>query len=199
MLNQFALTYLAPVTVCLVALMLSMSLYAYYVNGDLFSTFIFSPSTLSKNKRYFSFLSSALLHGDLLHLGINAFTFYIYGSLLERIVGSGLFLGLILVMQLLINFILFLIYRSSAKFFSLGAGGIIVFALTCSLLLIKWNYRLIFLPFTLYAFVIPILYFAFLYFIIYTRRDNVNHETTLIGVLTGLLFALLIYPLLGHP
>ncbi len=154
--------------------------------------FLFVPKRITKNKEWYRFLTSALIHADFLHLLFNMLTLFFFGPVLEKQTGHLAFAGLYLVAQVASHIPTYLQYRNR-DYASLGASGAVSGVVFGVILYFPWTkvYVLIFpMPAILYA----LLFIAFSHYASKNANDNINHTAHLWGALTGFIYASLIDP-----
>ena len=193
--SAFHLTELAPATLVIIIISVVVSLYAYFGNSNLFELLILHPASIGEKKRWYTFISNGFLHGDIIHLVINMLSLYLFGSKLEFYLGLGRYILIFLVAVILSNLLMYLRYRNDRKFYTLGSSGpIVAFIVLYILLVSSQHLRLLFLPFTVSPILFAVLYLGYSYYLIQSRSDNVHHEATFAGALTGIVFALIVHP-----
>jgi len=74
----------APGTVGILLVTSIVSLLGLYGRPQLIERSLFRPYELVRNSRYYTLVSSGLVHGSLTHLLFNMLTFYFFGPPLER-------------------------------------------------------------------------------------------------------------------
>lgn len=198
------------VTGILIFITVILSIYAEE-NPGFKKKWIFNPYSIHKYNEYQRFLTSGFIHNGYLHLGVNMYVFYSFGSLLEREVfqspevlgASGQWVYPIFYLLAIIaaGIPSYFKHRHKIYYNALGASGGVSAVVFAFVLFFPMNgIGIIFLPdqFALPGFIFAILY---LFYTAYMARqqdkgyqDNIGHDAHLYGALFGILFSILIYP-----
>ena len=121
-------------------------------------------------------LTSAFLHGNLLHLLVNMYSLWIIGSQVETYIGKWKFLVIYLLSAIMGSLFSIVFYANSI---SIGASGAL-FGLMGALLYFGYHYRL-YLSNTLTSQIIPIIALNLLFGFTVPGIDNACHIGGLIG------------------
>jgi membrane associated rhomboid family serine protease len=171
---------------------------AAFSNDALFNRLILWPRRMDKPAEYYRLLTSGFIHADWNHLIFNMFALYVFGGLVEGLIG-GLFIVLYLTGIVIASLPSFLKNRNNGSFRSLGASGGVAAVVFFNIYFDPWNRIFIFfIPIG-----IPSVLFAagyLLYSVIMSRRGRgtINHDAHLWGSLYGLFFAFLVDPSHGR-
>lgn len=185
------------ITYSLSAIILAVSLYAL-IDNRVFDRLILHPASVIHKKEYYRILTSALVHNNFLHLGLNLLMLYVYCSGLEES-DSGLQLTLLLIIvnSLLAGHLMSLIvYRKNIKYSCAGASGIAIGCM-CGYLILHPLKNHVSLPF---MGTIPNIYSAAAYLailLIYNRRFNdgkIDYGVHIGGGLGGSITSILMHP-----
>ena len=129
------------------------------------------------------FVSAVFLHGSLIHLLYNLFALALFGSILEKFIGSKRFLWIFFLSGIFANIIAVNFYSSS-----LGASGAVYGILGCLALLrpgmMVWAFG-----FPMPMFIAAILWVGGAVLGIF-MPSNIGHVAHLSGILVGFLFGL---------
>lgn len=179
----------------LLALICIVSLIGLLAAPQLIRHALFRPYWLVRRSEYLTLILSGFVHADLGHLLFNAITFYSFGPLLERRIGTTTFLELYFAGLLLGNLGTYIWHRTDPQYSCLGASGAILAVMFASIIYFPQQ-RLFIIPIPL---PIPAPLFAIGY-LVYTsysarqQRGNVNHAAHLGGALAGLVFVAFLDP-----
>lgn len=116
------------ITFLLIAIISAVSLYALR-NKNVFHQLVFHPVSVIHKKEYYRIVSSALVHNNLLHLGLNIFLLYVFCTGIEESIprSERFHLFLIIINSLLGgNLLSFIVYRRNVEYSSAGASGIVI-------------------------------------------------------------------------
>ncbi len=163
-------------------------------NKKLFNAFILNPSRIDAHQEYYRFLTSGFIHANYLHLFVNMFTLFFFGSSIESKLGGIHLLAILLLGIIISDFPSYSKHRNNPSYRSLGASGgvsAIVFA-----------YIILDPVSTIFLFFIPVPAFIFgglfLMYSYYQSRnesgDNVNHTAHFYGSVVGIVYTLIVYP-----
>lgn len=190
-----------PVTILLLALNGLVSGYALFVDISIIDRFAFRPQRILKHGEYQRLITAGFVHVGIAHFAFNMITLYFFGPILERILGSGLFLVLYFGSELAAHGLSLVLNRDDPHYSAIGASGAVsgvVFSFC------------LFQPFAMLGvfFVIPMpaILFAVLYVVgsIYAMRQEgepggrmgggIAHEAHIGGAIGGLVLTILLEP-----
>jgi membrane associated rhomboid family serine protease len=143
--------------------------------------------------QWYRFITHGFVHADWMHLIFNMLALYSFGSNVEYIFGSGLYLVFYLTALIASSFGSYWQKRSMGTYRSLGASGATSAIVFSSIIFSPWStIYLYFLP-------VPAILFGVLYIgisIYMSKRnfDNIDHQAHYQGALFGILFTLLFIP-----
>lgn len=112
-----------PATIVILLLTVTVSLLVLYRNPKLIEASVFRPYYVVRNRRYYTFLTSGLVHGDVPHLLFNMLTFYFFGPPLERVIGTVRVVLLYLVSLVMSEARTYIQHRNDPRYAALGASG----------------------------------------------------------------------------
>ena len=185
----------APGTVGILLVTSLISLAGLYARPKLIEKSLFRPYELVRSNRYYTLVSSGLVHGSFSHLLFNMLTFYFFGPPLERVVGTARFVLLYLVGLILSEARTYLQHRNDPRYAALGASGAVSAVLFASIVFFP-RQSIFILPFPvpIPAPVFAIGYLLYSWYLSRHARDQVNHTAHIDGAVTGLLFVAILYP-----
>ena len=155
---------------------------------------IFRPERILVGREYHRLFSSALLHGDWWHFGFNAFALWMFGGLLEAVLGAPLFLG-VYVGSVLGGSLLSLALHRHEDYAALGAsGGVSGTVFAATFFFPDMGVSLLFLPIWAPAWVSALVFIAISFFGTRHRWGNIGHDAHRGGALAGLGIAMLSHP-----
>ncbi len=176
--------------------------FAAFNNQQLMSKLIFNPYAVKNLKQWYRLVSSGFLHADYMHLFINMFVLYSFGTAVEHyyllIFGNAapyLFLTLYITSIFAANTSTFYKQQNNQYYNSLGASGAVSAVLFTSILFDPYAnvyfYGFIKMP----AILMGVAYLGYSYYM--SRRetsDNINHEAHFYGAVYGVLFTIAFKP-----
>lgn len=188
------------ITVIIIFITVFASFYAWN-NPAVQSGWMMNPYSIDKRNQYYRFLTSGFIHADMMHLGFNMFTFFFFGSNIERIFtlyfqGTGkIYFVMLYVLGIVISDIpSFLKNRNNYAYNALGASGGVAAVVFANILFNPLNKICLYGIFCLPGFVIGSLYIVYSATMAKNQGDNINHDAHLYGALFGILFSIAIYP-----
>ncbi len=192
---------LTPVASVIFAFTLITSFYAFS-NPEIYSRFILHPYSIYRDKKkYYTIITSGLIHKDWMHLLFNMITFYYFAFGLERILvaQSGVlghfYFAIIYLLSLILSDIpTILQHKNSSHYYSLGASGAIC-AVLFSFILFQPKMMLgIFMIIPMPAYLFAVLFLGYCVWASKQGQSGINHDAHLFGALSGLLLTILMYP-----
>jgi membrane associated rhomboid family serine protease len=186
----------SPVALFILILTVATSLIAWQYE-ELFQFFALNPWSLVRERRYYAFLTSGLIHADGRHLIFNMLSFYFFALPLERWIGHWQFFALYLASLVLSNLSTVIRNRDNPGYFCVGASGavtavifsFIVYAPTSTIFLF-------FIPMP--ALLFAVLFVGYSYYSARYRQTRVNHAAHLWGAVSGLALTLILDPAAYH-
>lgn len=161
----------------------------------------FNAYQVNHRKQYYRFFTHGLVHADWMHLLVNMFVLWSFGTALQNdfayhlgVNGSFNFLMLYVTAIPLASVYSFYKHKNDPNYNALGASGAVSAVLFASVFFDPWNLLLLFgiVP-------VPGILFAvgYLYYTIKMAQkgtDNIGHDAHLWGAVYGFIFPILIEP-----
>lgn len=162
---------------------------------DLVGRLIFEPQAILAGKEFHRLVTSAFLHADMRHLGLNMITLYLFGSRIESVIGPRNFL-LIYFAAVTGGSLLSLFVHRHHEYRALGASGGVCGMVFAYILLMPGDGILIFpLPFYIPAWLYAIGFMLGSFFgMKENNRGDIGHDAHLGGAIVGMLAAAALYP-----
>ena len=181
-----------PVASIIFLFTLVTSIYAFN-DRQLLANFMFHPYTVSKGSKFYTLITSGLIHADWMHLFFNMFTFYFFAFKLEVMMGHWQF-GLLYFLSLVLSDIPSLIkHKDNYGYNSLGASGAISAVLSSYILYYPLSLiGVMFIPMP--AILFGVLYLAYSWYMAKKGYDNIGHDAHFFGALSGLIFTVIFVP-----
>ncbi len=174
-----------------------------FSNAEYVQKLIFNPYIVNKNKEWYRFLSSGLIHADLIHLGVNMFVLYSFGGIVEQYFknyfeGRSSYYFILLYFGGMVTSIIptFNKQKNNIHYNALGASGA-VSAIVFSFIVFNpmqsiCLYGILCLP----GIIFGVIYLVYCYYMDKRAKGNVNHDAHLWGALFGFFFTVLLKPTL---
>ncbi|RYZ52162.1 MAG: rhomboid family intramembrane serine protease [Sphingobacteriales bacterium] len=151
--------------------------------------YAFNIEKVQINKEYIRFISSGFLHVNWLHLIINMFVLFSFGSGLEARLGVLPFAIIYFSSLTGGNLLALLIHKHNPHYTSVGASGAISGLIFASIAITP-NLVIFFIP----GWVFGLLYVLYTIYAIRSNRTDVGHAAHLGGALIGMVAAILLFP-----
>lgn len=175
-------------------------------NESLKQKYMFHPYSVNHNKEHYRFLSSAFIHGDLVHLGFNCLALWSFGLSLEsyfqysfgEIIGKIYYILLYTLGIYASHIFIYKKHKNDSYYYSLGASGTISAVVFCSIMINPVGKMYIyFIP--MYNWIAGLLILVVSYLLIIRKqkglhRDNIGHEAHFFGALFGVIFIIAVKP-----
>jgi membrane associated rhomboid family serine protease len=162
------------------------------LKNELFiSRYSFSIENVRVYKDYIRLVSSGFLHINWMHLVVNMFVLWAFGSGLEA--RLGIFPFLLIYFSSLVggNLLALWIHKYNDSYASVGASGAVAGLIFASIAIVP-QWRIFFLP----SWIFGIVYVLYTIYAIRSQRTDVGHAAHLGGALIGMAVAVLMYPLI---
>ncbi|HAQ36908.1 MAG TPA: rhomboid family intramembrane serine protease [Saprospirales bacterium] len=175
---------------------------AAFSKDDLFSKMLFSPYLTIRKKQWYRLLSAGFVHGSWVHLLINLFVFWQFGTYLESYFGAvygfwgsklfmaGLFFGGIV----FANCPSLYIHAKDYNYQSIGASGGVSAVLFAYILINPWDKLLLYFVIPLYSVIAGVLFLIYSYWASKNRNDHIDHLAHFSGSVFGVVYTMIAYP-----
>ena len=176
--------------------------YTTFRNRIAFERMKFNAYEIRQHKTWHRFFSYGLLHADWMHLLINMFVLYSFGSLVEQIlvaefgIRGRMFYGLLYVTALLCSVgPSYFKHRKNYYYNAVGASGAVSSVLFASIILQpQGSVFFMFIPIPIPAFIFGIIYLAYSVWMARRGSDNVAHDVHFWGAIYGIAFITVLNP-----
>lgn len=188
------------ITLILIVVTAMISIQAFNQAGFM-QKLIFNPYAIFHKKQWYRFLSSGFLHADWIHLGLNLFVLFSFGSVVQKYyayffgtAGNYLFILLYLSSIIAANASTYYAHKNNPSYNSLGASGAVSAVVFASILFQPiakiYLYGLIGIP----GYLAGIAYLVYSQYSSKNNQDNINHEAHFYGAVYGIVFTLVLKP-----
>ena len=189
------------VTLILIVVTVASSIYGWN-NPGIQSKWMFNPYAVYHGKQYYRLISSGFIHSNSMHLIFNMIALYFFGGVIERIYGiifgqTGIVFYLITYLAGIIvaNLKTFFKHKNSSFYNSLGASGGVASVLFASILYKPTVGICLYFVICIPAFILGAIYIIYSYYSGRKMADNVNHDAHLYGAFFGIVFTVLLRPI----
>ncbi len=174
---------------------IATSLIGLFGNTKLIDRSLFRPYWFLRRRQYDTMVLSGFMHADLMHLIFNMMTFYFFGFLLERAIGSTHFLLLYFAGLLVSHVGTYIKQKNNPEYACLGASGAISAVLFAAIVFYpEQSLFIIPIPVPIPAPLFGIGYLAYTWYAARNPHGRINHDAHLGGAITGLVYVALIEP-----
>ena len=188
------------ITLVIIAVTVVVSLAALN-NQRLFENLLFQPFVMHDSKDWFRFISHGFVHGSIMHLLVNMYVLWMFGTAVEDAyaIGTGMPHTVYLVLYLggivLSSIPGYFKHRHDPEYRAVGASGA-TSAVVFSFILLHPDTKLmlIFLPIPMAAWIFGGLYLAYEWYMSKKGRDGIAHDAHYFGALFGIAFTAIIIP-----
>lgn len=171
---------------------------------ELFAKLKFNPYLTRERKEYWRILTYGLVHADWIHLGVNMFVLYSFGSIVIQYFGvvfpgKAMFYYLLLYIGGLAISVApsFGKHKDNPYYNAVGASGAVSAVLFSSIVFDPMSKIYLFLiPIGIPAFVFGILYLAYSAYMNKKAQDNVGHDAHFWGSIYGFALTIALKPAL---
>lgn len=182
-----------------IILLTSVISFTGFSNQKVLDDLIFYPPAISNRNQWYRFVTSGLIHADIMHLLFNMYSFYLFGDLVERtfvqIFGdSGKIIYLLLYIISLIVCLLPTYFNNQNNYHyrSLGASGAVSAVIFAGIFLYPTMGMGIFpIPFHIPGFVFGPLYLILSAYLAKKGHGNINHSAHIWGAIFGIVFLII--------
>lgn len=172
-------------------------------NQDVFTKLMLNPYQVYNHKEYYRVFSHGFIHSDWMHLIVNMFVLYSFGTALEQIFDSlaseGLmqfphlwYTGLYLIGIILSSSTTIYKHRNNSLYNCVGASGAVSAVLFCTIFFAPMQKLGIYFVIPMPGIIFGILYLGYSQYMSRKNIDNINHDAHFLGALFGFLFPLII-------
>ncbi|RMG81930.1 MAG: rhomboid family intramembrane serine protease [Bacteroidetes bacterium] len=193
-----------PVTYLIIGITVIISVLAFS-NKEMFYKLELSPYQVTNRKEWYRTFTHGFIHVDFIHLLINMYVLYMFGTLVEN------FFGQLFGMKSKLYYLLLYLggmnfaalpslkkHKNNPYYRAVGASGAVSAVLFSAILFIPTApLRIMFIPIDIPAFIFGILYLALEYYLNKKANDNIAHDAHYWGALFGIVFTLIISPSTG--
>jgi membrane associated rhomboid family serine protease len=191
----------APVTFIILAATILVSWRAFS-NTTLFEKLLNNPYRVKHEKQYYRLLSHALIHADFMHLALNMYVFYSFGSILEKVFrgrygfqqGEVYFILLYAVGAVVATLPSLRKHGDNYGYNAVGASGAVSAVMMGFMILFPTMNIQFFFILPMPAFLGIIVFFGLEHYMNRRGKTNIAHDAHIWGALFGILFVFVTDP-----
>ncbi|MDP3394218.1 rhomboid family intramembrane serine protease [Sediminibacterium sp.] len=182
-----------------IILLTSLISFTAFSNQKVLDDLIFYPPAITNRNQWYRFITSGLIHADIMHLLFNMYSFYLFGDLVEKtfvqIFGeSGKVIYIVLYVVSLVVCLLPTYFNNQNNYHyrSLGASGAVSAVIFAGIFLYPTLGMGIFpIPFHIPGFVFGPLYLILSAYLAKKGHGNINHSAHIWGAIFGIVFVII--------
>ncbi len=170
-----------------------------FSNSLWFDKLSLKPFRIIHAQEWYRLITHGFVHADWLHLFVNMFTFWSFGTYIESVFthlgfGQGAFLLLYFGGMIVASLSDLIRYRNAAWYTSIGASGAVSAVLFTAIFLNPWDKILLFAVLPIPGILFGVLYLAYCQYMAKQGGDNINHYAHFYGAIFGFIFPILLDP-----
>lgn len=188
------------ITYIIIGVTTVVSLYAFQ-SPALLSSMMMNPYYTHRKQQYYRFISSGFIHKDHMHLLWNMFSFYFFGTAIERefhvLFGRSApvyFIALYMLAIVVSDLPTYFKHRNNPGYNSLGASGGVSAIIFAFIIFEPLADICIYFALCMPGFILGALYIIFSWYQGRRSSDNINHDAHLYGALFGFIFCVIVAP-----
>jgi membrane associated rhomboid family serine protease len=188
---MFSITIILLILTCIVS-------FTAFSNQKVIDDLIFYPPAITQRNQWYRFVTNGVIHADIAHLAFNMFSFYLFGSFVEKDFislfnenGNILFLAMYITALAVCLIPTYFQHKDNYHYRSLGASGAVSAVVFAGIFLnptIKIG--LIIIPPIIPGFVFGPLYLVLSAYMAKRGGDNINHSAHFWGAVWGIVFVI---------
>src|SRR5690606_24637636 len=165
------------------------------------SGLIMNPYYTERHRQYYRFITSGFIHKDHVHLLWNMFSFYFFGTAIERKfheefgTSGGLYFIALYILAIIVSDIpTYFKNRNNPGYNSLGASGGVSAVIIAYIIFERLSWICVYIALCMPGFILGALYILFSWYQGRRANDNINHDDHLYGALFGFVFCVVVAP-----
>ncbi len=190
------------ITLTLVIIMVTTGISLYTMQKPRIQNgLMMNPYQIASHGQYYRLISSGFIHRDHMHLILNMFSFYFFGTQLEYIfkeIFSGLggihFIAIYMLGIVVSDIPTVLKHRKNSHYNSLGASGAVSAVVFACILFLPLRDICIYGVLCFPGVVLGLAYLVYSFYSSKKSKDGINHDAHLYGALFGVAYCLVFYP-----
>lgn len=182
-----------------IILLTSVISFTGFSNQKVLDDLIFYPPAITNRNQWYRFVTSGLIHADIMHLLFNMYSFYLFGDLVERTfvqifgdTGKIIYLLLYIISLVVCLLPTYFNNQNNYHYRSLGASGAVSAVIFAGIFLYPTMGMGIFpIPFHIPGFVFGPLYLLLSAYLAKKGHGNINHSAHIWGAIFGIVFLII--------
>lgn len=168
---------------------------ALYVAPAFLEKGYLKPYRVLRHHTWYELISSGFLHSGMLHLFVNMFTLYFFGTILEQVLGPVHLVALYFSGLIVANLPSLIRFKDDPNYATLGASGAVSAVLFAFIFIYPFqSLYLMFIPIPIPAIVFGIIYLLYSMYASKQEQGRINHEAHTAGAVWGILYMIIFVP-----
>ena len=176
--------------------------YKAFNDQGFFRSNMHHPYSEHQHKEYHRLLSSGFLHGSLMHLLLNMYVLYEFGSVVERLFilefglvgGRSAYIAMYILTIVAANLYTHFKHKDWSGYSAIGASGAVSGILFSYVIFYPWSMLGIFFVIPCPAIVFAVLYLVYSSWASKNSNDNIGHDAHFWGAVFGMAFTFVLKP-----
>lgn len=189
-----------PITFILIGITVVISFLAFD-RPHLKNALMMNPYYVKRKNQYYRFITSGFIHQHHMHLIVNMFSFYFFGTAIEQIFGylfgnaGGIYYIALYFLAIIVSDMpTYFKQQNNPHYNSLGASGGVAAIIFAFIIFEPLQSICLYFVLCFPGFILGIGYIIYSYYQGRKSNDNINHEAHLYGALFGFVFCAIMYP-----
>ncbi len=173
-------------------------------NQEVFNKYKFNPYMVTQRNEWYRLLTSGFLHADYMHLIVNMFVLYFFGTNVEKYldlleaegilhIPAAYFIALYIISLLVANLPALIKHKNDHYYNAIGASGAVSAVLFTSIFFNPWAKIMVFpIPVPIPGIVFGPIYLIYSHIMSKRNMDNIGHDAHFAGAVFGFLFPVFI-------
>lgn len=175
------------ITLIIIIISVATSLY-FFQNTEKLRDVTFNPYAVKHNNQWYRVFTHALVHADYIHLFVNMYVLYSFGSFVEQFFPANFYIALYVGGVIIASIPALIKHHNNPYYSSLGASGAVASVLFAAVLINPSGTLLLMGVIPIPAWVFGFLYLGFEAYMNKKSNDNIAHDAHFYGALWGIVF-----------
>jgi membrane associated rhomboid family serine protease len=175
------------ITLIIIIISVATSLY-FFQNTEKLKEVTFNPYVVKHNNQWYRLITHALVHADFIHLFVNMYVLYSFGSFVEQFFPSNLYIVLYIGGVLIASLPSLIKHHNNPYYSSLGASGAVASVVFAAIIINPAGTLLLMGIIPIPAWLFGILYLIFEAYMDKKSDDNIAHDAHFYGAVWGIVY-----------
>ncbi len=182
-------------------ILIGLVTYAAWKKPELHAKLMLNPHRTIHDQEYWRLITSGFVHNNPMHLFLNLFTLYFFGTAIERIftllyddTGLVLYMVLFATAVIVANLPTLFKHKNNPNYNSLGASGGVAALVLAFILFDPLRDLCLYAILCLPGYILGAIFIVYSIIMGKRGKDNINHDAHLWGAIYGVIFILILRP-----